>query len=97
MRCPPFRPSCRNPGLRARRCQLRPCFNTFIANLKFAVRGTYHQFDFDKYRVRHLAEAQYWVNRRFQLRSLADRLRWTCARTEPCSEVWLRLGVVRAG
>ena len=25
-----------------------------------------------------------------------DRLLWTCGRTDPCSESWLRLGVVRA-
>ena len=50
----------------------------------------------DKYRHRHLAEAQYRVNRRFELRSLVDRLLLTCARTDPCSESWLRLGAVRA-
>ena len=70
--------------------------NTFIANLKTAIHGTYHHFDFNKYRARYLAEAQYRVNRRFELSSLVDRLLWTCARTEPCSESWLRLGVVRA-
>ncbi len=69
--------------------------NTFIANLKTAIDGTYHHFDFKKYRARYLAEAKYRVNRRFELRSLVDRLLWTCARTEPCSESWLRLGVVR--
>jgi transposase-like protein len=69
--------------------------NTFIANLKTPIRGTYHHFDFKKYAARYLAEAQYRVNRRFELRSLVDRLLWTCARTEPCPESWLRLGVVR--
>jgi hypothetical protein len=70
--------------------------NTFIANLKTPIRGTYHHFDFKKYAARYLAEAQYRVNRRFELRSLVDRLLWTCARTDPCSESWLRLGAVRA-
>lgn len=70
--------------------------NTFISNLKTAIRGTYHHFDFEKYGPRYLAEAQYRVNRRFELRSLVDRLLRTCARTEPCSESWLRRGVVRA-
>lgn len=70
--------------------------NTFIANLKTAIRGTYHHFDFKKYAARYLAEAQYRVNRRFELRTLVDRLLWTCARTEPCPESWLRLGVVRS-
>lgn len=53
-------------------------------------------FDFNKYRARDLAAAQYRVNRRFELSSLVDRLLWTCARTEPCSESWLRLSVDRA-
>jgi len=38
--------------------------NTFIANLKTAISGTYHHFDFQKYGARYLAEAQYRVNRR---------------------------------
>ena len=33
--------------------------NTFISNLKTAIRGTYHHFDFGKYRHRYLGEAQY--------------------------------------
>jgi hypothetical protein len=69
--------------------------NTFIANLKTAIHGTSHHFNFNKYGARYLAQAQYRVNRRFELRSLVDRLLWTCARTEPSSESWLRLGVVR--
>ena len=69
--------------------------NTFIANLKTAIRGTYHHFDFEKYAARYLDEAQYRVNRRFELRSLVERLLWTSARTEPCPESWLRLGLVR--
>jgi hypothetical protein len=71
--------------------------NTFIANLKTAIRGTYHHFKFRKYPRRYLAEAQYRVNRRFALRSLVGRLVYTCANTAPCPEVWLRLGVARAG
>ena len=70
--------------------------NTFIANLKTPIRGTYHHFDFEKYGRRYLAEAQYRVNRRFELHTLVDRLLGTCARTAPCPERWLRLGLVRA-
>ena len=69
--------------------------NTFISNVKTAIHGTYHHFDFKKYRARYLAEAQYRINRRFELHTLVDRLLWSCARTAPCSESWLRLGVVR--
>jgi len=65
--------------------------NTFISNTKTAITGTYHHFDFDKYRHRYLAEAQYRVNRRFDLASLVGRLVHTCARTAPCPERWLRL------
>jgi hypothetical protein len=68
--------------------------NTFIANAKTAMRGTYHHVDVDKYRHRYLAEAQYRVNRRFDLRSLVGRLVHACARTAPCPEKWLRLAEV---
>ncbi len=69
--------------------------NPFISNVKTAIQGTYHHLDFDKYRHRYLAEAQYSINRRFDLPSLVGRLVQTCARTEPCSEKWLRLAEVR--
>jgi transposase-like protein len=65
--------------------------NTFISNCKTAITGTYHHFDFAKYRHRYLAEAQYRVNRRFDLASLVGRLAHTCVRTGPCPERWLRL------
>jgi hypothetical protein len=65
--------------------------NTFISNAKTAITGTYHHFNFDKYRHRYLAEAQYRVNRRFDLASLVGRLAHSCVRTPPCPEHWLRL------
>jgi transposase-like protein len=65
--------------------------NTFISNCKTAITGTYHHFDFAKYRHRYLAEAQYRVNHRFDLASLVGRLAHTCVRTGPCPERWLRL------
>ena len=52
--------------------------NTVIANVKTAMRGTYHHFDFEKYRHRYLAEAQYRINRRFDLPSLVGRLLVGC-------------------
>ena len=70
--------------------------NTFFSNLKTAVRGTYHYFDCNKYAARYLAAAQYRVNRRCTLCSLVERLLWPCARTAPCPQAWLRLGLVRA-
>ena len=48
-------------------------------------------FDFSKYRHHNPAEAEYRVNRRFNLHSLVERLVHACARVEPCSEEWLRL------
>ena len=71
--------------------------NTFISNAKTAITGTYHHFDFDKYRHRYLAEAQYRVNRRFDLPSLVGRLVHACACTQPCPEKWLRQAIVVAG
>jgi hypothetical protein len=68
--------------------------NIFISNVKTAITGTYHHFDFAKYRHRYLAEAQYRVNRRFDLASLVGRLVHTCVRTAPCPENWLRLAEV---
>lgn len=70
--------------------------NTVIANVKTAMRGTYHHVDFEKYRHRYLAEAQYRINRRFDLPSLVGRLLWAAARTRPCPEDWLRLAETRA-
>ena len=70
--------------------------NIFISNAKTAISGTYHHFDFAKYRHRYLAEAQYRVNRRFDLASLVGRLVHACARTAPCPERWLRLAEVEA-
>jgi len=70
--------------------------NTFISNLKTAIGGTYHHIDAHKYRARYLAEAQYRVNRRFELRSLVDRLLVACARIPPRPEHWLRHGFAEA-
>ena len=48
--------------------------NTVLGNLKTALTGTYHAFDFLKYAHRYLGEAQYRFNRRFDLRSILPRL-----------------------
>jgi hypothetical protein len=59
--------------------------NTFLGNLKRALGGTYHAFDFAKYAHRYLAEAQYRFNRRFNLSSILARLlaRRLCHTTHP--------------
>ena len=57
--------------------------NTVLGNLKRALSGTYHAFDFAKYAHRYLAEAQYRFNRRFDLRSILARLLRAAALTTP--------------
>ena len=51
--------------------------NTLLRNLKTAIGGTYHAFDFVKYAHRYHAEFQYRFNRRFNqahhARALASR------------------------
>jgi transposase-like protein len=57
--------------------------NTVLSNLKTALGGTYHAFDFAKYAHRYLAELQYRFNRRFDLRAILVRLVRACASTAP--------------
>jgi transposase-like protein len=70
------------------------CFtwvNTILGNLKNAINGTYHAFDFQKYAHRYLAEYQYRFNRRFDLAGMLSRLVTAAARTGKRPETWLRL------
>ncbi len=70
------------------------CFawvNTVLSNIKTAITGTYHGFDFSKYAGRYLSEVQYRFNRRFDLRSIFPRLLYAGASTGKRPEVWLRL------
>ena len=57
--------------------------NTVLSNLKTALGGTYHSFDFAKYGYRYLAEAQYRFNRRFDLGVILVRLLRAAALTPP--------------
>jgi ribosomal protein L37AE/L43A len=57
--------------------------NTLLSNLKTALAGTYHAFDFAKYAHRYLAEAQYRFNRRFNLASILARLVRAACLTSP--------------
>ncbi|TLN00355.1 IS1595 family transposase [bacterium] len=70
------------------------CFtwvNTILGNLKTAINGTYHAFDFEKYAHRYLGEYQYRFNRRFDLAGMFSRLVTATARTGKRPESWLRL------
>jgi ribosomal protein L37AE/L43A len=76
-----------------RRSTDMPCFtwiNTLIGNLKTSISGTYHAFKFRKYAHRYLSEQQYLFNRRFNMKSIINRLLVASAQTGPRSEKWLR-------
>lgn len=68
--------------------------NTVLSNLKTAINGTYHAFDFAKYAHRYLAEAQYRFNRRFDLRSILPRLVRAASVTAPRNRVSMRMAEV---
>ena len=65
--------------------------NTLLGNLKTALEGTYHAFDFAKYAHRYLAEAQYRFNRRFNLASILARLLRAALLTSPRPASFIRL------
>ena len=69
--------------------------NTVLGNLKTALKGTYHAFDFAKYAHRYLAEAQYRFNRRFNLAAILARLLHAAAVTPPQPIVVIRMAEVR--
>ena len=58
--------------------------NTALGNIKTSLSGTYHAFGFSKYAHRYLAQVQYVFNRRFNLRTILERLARTAARAKPC-------------
>jgi len=57
--------------------------NTVLSNLKTALSGTYHAFNFTRYAHRYLAELQYRFNRRFNLATILARLLRAAATTKP--------------
>ena len=68
--------------------------NTVLSNLKTAISGTYHHFDFAKYADRYLAEVQYRFNRRFDLSSTRSGLLRAAVLTRPRPEAMIRLAEV---
>ena len=68
--------------------------NTLLGNLKTALSGTYHAFDFVKYAHRYLAEAQYRFNRRFNLSSILARLLRAASLTTPRNAQFIRAAEV---
>lgn len=69
--------------------------NTVLSNIKTAITGTYHGFEFAKYAGRYLSEVQYRFNRRFDLKSIFPRLLYAGAATGMRTEAWLRLAEVQ--
>jgi len=68
--------------------------NTLLSNLKTALSGTFHAFDFKKYGQRYLAEFQYRFNRRFDLRAMLPRLLRAAVLTNPQPSTKLRFSEV---
>jgi transposase-like protein len=68
--------------------------NTVLGNLKTAINGTYHAFNFRKYADRYLSEVQYRFNRRFDLGTILKRLVRAAATTSPCPEPAIRMAEV---
>ena len=76
-----------------RRSTDMPCFkwiNILLSNLKTAISGTYHAFDFMKYAPRYLAERQFLFNFRFNLKDIFRTILTGCITTGPRPEKWLR-------
>lgn len=69
--------------------------NTLLSNLKSALSGTYHAFDFAKYAHRYLAEVQYRFNRRFNLGSILVRLLRAACTTLPWPSTSIRMAELR--
>ena len=68
--------------------------NTLLGNLKNAINGTYHAFDFAKYAHRYLAEFQFRFNRRFDMKSILRSLLTSLLAAPPSPEHWLRTAEV---
>jgi transposase-like protein len=57
--------------------------NTALGNLKTSLSGTYHAFGFEKYGHRYLGQVQYLFNRRFELRSILQRMASAACQAKP--------------
>jgi ribosomal protein L37AE/L43A len=68
--------------------------NTLLGNLKTAIAGTYHAFDFAKYAHRYLAEFQFRFNRRFDMKAILHNLLTSLLLAPPSPERWLRTAEV---
>jgi transposase-like protein len=58
--------------------------NTALGSLKTSLAGTHHAFGFSKYAHRYLGQVQYLFNRRFDLRTILQRLARVASQASPC-------------
>jgi hypothetical protein len=65
-----------------------------LGNLKISLNGAYHAFDFHKYAARYLGAFAYRFNRRFDLRTLHQRLLVAAALSGPQPQRSIRLAEV---
>ena len=65
--------------------------NTVLGNLKTSLVGSYHAFNFRKYATRYLAAFTYRFNRRFELKTLHQRLLVAAVRCGPQPQQSIRL------
>jgi len=64
--------------------------NTILGNVKTGLGGAYHAFLFSKCSNRYLAEIAYRFHRRFNLKTLHQRLLIAAVSCPPCLERLLR-------
>jgi transposase-like protein len=77
-------------GLKPKDLPLFQWLNTILGNIKTGLTGTFHAFKFNKYADRYLAEISYRFNRRFNLKTLHQRLLIAALACPPCPERLLR-------
>jgi hypothetical protein len=88
------RPIVTGGGKRACEIPQLKAVNTVLGNLKTAITGTYHAFDFAKYAERYLAEYQFRFNRRFDLAALMQSLIRAAITCKPMPMTSLRMAEV---
>ena len=69
--------------------------NTVIGNVKRAISGTYHAFNFAKYIRAYLAEFAFRFNHRFDLSRISLALIRACATSLPRNAHWIKAAEVR--
>jgi hypothetical protein len=77
-------------GRKPKELPLFQWLNTILGNVKTGLSGAYHAFLFSKYSNRYLAEIAYRFNRRFNLKTLHQRLLIAAVGCPACPERLLR-------